>query len=185
MCVVDLMLTCPDRTELADGRLRRGISEGAGGCTFAMLTVSSKSRNETSVVRVCSMRGTSDEAVCRMNRTITLRMYFTHKSSSGGGSCHDGAVECTDDAPCGSLLLGTGESGADNGCSSPLEFCVHRDAMVMFSTFKMKSWDWRTSIVKCPVCISICFLKKKKNHVSFRIIDSEEASVSGLGAHLG
>jgi len=115
MCVVDLMLTRPDRTELADGRLRRGISEGAGGCTFAMLTVSSKSRNETSVVRVCSMRGTSDEAVCRMNRTMTLRMYFTHESSSGGGSCHDGAVECTDGAPCGSLLLGTGESGADNG----------------------------------------------------------------------
>lgn len=74
-----------------------------------------------SVDRVWNMRGTSGDAVCRMNRTMTLRMYLAHESSNGGGSCHDGIAECSEGA-CRRLDLkvpgGTGESGDDNGWSS-------------------------------------------------------------------
>jgi len=108
-------------TEFEDVWFRSEV--GAGGAllsTGVMLIFSSKSLNEISVDRVWSIRGASDEAVCRMKRTMTLRIYFTQESSNEDGSCHDGVVEYSDGAcrlPFLCALDGRGESG-DDGRSS-------------------------------------------------------------------
>lgn len=116
-----------------------------------------------SVERVCSISGWSGVAVWRINSTMTLRMYLTHESSSAGGSCHEGAVECSDGACVPALrpvLGGAGESGEERSSSAPrdpgVSCCDHLEAIVMDNTFNIKSWDCRTSMVGCPVCTSIC-----------------------------
>ena len=163
---MDLMVIF-DETELADGRLRSEVSAGSGrggGGTDKALTgifkftLSSKSRKEVSVDRVATISGTSELAVWRMNNTMTLKIYLMQDSSRGGGSSHDDVVEVTE----GAFGVRCLEPESDDRSSNEEwdECRVHREAIVMESTFKMRSCDWRTSIVIWPVCGSICWRKR-------------------------
>ena len=134
------MVIFGDRKELAEGRLRSEGSDASerGGdlaVTF-MFTLSSKSRKEVSVDRVATMSGMSELAVCRMNNTMTLKIYLIQESSRGGGSSHEYVV--------GVPVLPGLEKVGDRSISeeSDEEECrVQRDAIVRESNFKIKSWD--------------------------------------------
>jgi len=68
-----------------------------------------------------------------MNNTMTLKIYLIQASSRGGGSSHDDVTEGTfcDDR---SSAIIVEESDED-------EYRVQREAIVMESTFKMRSCD--------------------------------------------
>ena len=139
------MLIFAEEMELVEARLRsRGGRVGGRTdltATF-MFTLSSKSRKEISVDRVATIRGIWELAVWCMKSTMTLKIYLIQESSRGGGSPHDDGVRCPESC------------GDDCG--------VQRDAIVTESTFKIRSCDWRTSIVTWPVRGSICWRKKNK-----------------------
>jgi hypothetical protein len=144
-CDVDLILIFGDRKELVEGRLRSEGSDASGrsgGETGLvanfMFTLSSKSRKAVSVDRVATISGTSELAVCRMNSTMTLKMYLIHESSRGGGSSHEYVV--------GVPIPGMGK--VDDRSSTVFseepdedECLVQRDAIVRESNFKIKSCD--------------------------------------------
>jgi len=102
---VDIMLIFPDKTELAEGRLRSDASAGGIGggeidFAAALPLVSSNIRKEVSVDRVATIRGISELAVWRMINTMTLKIYLIQESSRGGGSSHDDVVEVVEEAFC-------------------------------------------------------------------------------------
>jgi len=80
---------------------------------------------------------------------MTLRIYFAHESISGGGSRHvpmyvEEAEYSEDPCRLPGLADEYGEPGED--VSSFAGFCDHLDAMATERTFKIKSWDCKTSI---------------------------------------
>ena len=145
---MDLISIFDDETELAEGLLRGEVFAGsvrAGGGsdivltgTF-MVTLSPKSRKEVSVDRVAIIRGTSGLAVWRMNNTMTLKIYLMQDSSRGGGSSHDDEerTEGTFRVCCPKPELFD-----DRSSNEGLDECrVHREAIAIESTFKIRSCD--------------------------------------------
>ena len=139
---MDLTLIFADRTELAEDRLRSEGSESCGrdgdgtdlAATF-MLILSSRSRKEVSVDLIATMSGTSELAVCRINNTMTLKIYLIQESSRGGGSPHEYIVEVP--AP---EFGEVGRSSTESVKESDEDSCrVQRDPIVRESNFKMKS----------------------------------------------
>jgi len=133
--------------EVDENRLRSGISPGAswgssGGSDDISIT-SWRWRKAPSVSWVCNTKGASGKFVCRMKSTITLRIYFTQESSRGGGSRQNDSE--SEGLP-SSLVKGSR---------------LQREAKTIDNTFKIKSWDCRTSIAKCPVRESVCYARKK------------------------
>lgn len=114
------------------------------------------------------MSGGSGTAVWRMNRIITLSMYFAQESSRGGGSCQvaaawlngagllpppmrGGMAESGDTLPgFDAVPLAEGKLGWGSGFDQ-------RAAMQTQRTLRTKSCDCSTSSVCAPVCDSICY----------------------------
>ena len=83
------------------------------------------------------MSGTSELAVWRMNKTMTLKIYLMQESSRGGGSSHKYVVEL----PVPELGEVDRSSAVSEKESDEDECRVQRDPIVRQSNFKIKSCD--------------------------------------------
>ena len=101
---------------------------------------------------------------------MTLKIYLMQDSSGGGGFSHDDEErpEGTFDVCC-----------PDWSSNEELDECrVHREAIAIESTFKIRSCDWRTSVVTWPVSGSICWRMKPHDN-SFGFIQGSNSPLQG------